>query len=169
MPSPIAGLVRDLWAEQAQPQDTIFTRSVWSLAQPVNGMRRELSHRATLIQNIGDWYAILQPHAQPIFELYASEGLSEESIWEWIIAEELELVYGLFDGHHQDHRARDPHRLIHNALDAALPFALSRYTSHYIKAPKVYGDENEISIELLGIDLYIDYYRSPFQPLEATP
>ena len=164
MPQNPPGRVRDLWDEYSNKQ-TVFTKSAWDFAV---SPQRELNHRATLIQNIGDFYHVLRPYAEPIFETYASSGFDEEDFWLWIIAEELELVYGLFDRHHQTRHEQDPHRMIHSALNSSLPHSLSRYTSHYIRAPKIYGESNLIELETWGIDLYIDYYQPPGQPLETV-
>lgn len=120
--------------------------------------------RATLIQCISELVAYLQPHLQPLVEKYAAQGAVYEDALQFVIAEELDLVYMLFDHHHSRHRRCTPYVHIYYELRSSLPLELSVVFSHYVSAPRVYND-SEIQIRLLRTDLYIGYVRNPLQPL----
>jgi hypothetical protein len=114
-------------------------------------------NRAILIQCIAEYVAYITPHLrQAITQIRPTFYNREKEILEWIIAEELELIYSLFViNHKHDHEVYD---LIHNKLNLILPRSLSVLTKEYIKAPIIYGDSNLISISITSLDLYIYYY-----------
>lgn len=80
---------------------------------------------------------------------------------EWIIAEEIELIYSLFSIKHEHNNG--VYLPIYNALNQVTKIPLSTIIGHYVKAPKIYNDHNQISIEIKHRDLYIEYYfnRAP--------
>jgi len=119
------------------------------------------THRATLIQDLKEYHGILKPYLDPLLQTHAyPEGLVEEDILKWIIAEEVELIYGLFCKTHMHNGM--PHMLIHSTLRMLLPIPLSNLTKSYIKAPKLYNTENLVNIQVIGRDLYIYYFASDF-------
>jgi len=116
-----------------------------------------LVRKARLIQSINEYLAIINPVLQQIIAFqYPYEMVNKEEIIKWIIAEELELIYCLFDKQHQHNKY--PHEFIHNQLTLALHVDLSIITSAYIKAPVLYLDYNTIEVKLICNDLYIDYF-----------
>lgn len=114
-------------------------------------------HRATLIQPISEYVALLQWHLEPILHAFISHGIGEEEVLAWIIAEELELVYGLFTQNH--HHNYYPYVAIHACLSGQV--SLSALTQIYIKAPKLYPDHNQIHLMMNQFDLIIEYYADP--------
>jgi hypothetical protein len=116
-------------------------------------------HRATLIQDIYEYKEILRPYLDPLMEPYTTHGISEESTLHWILAEELELIYGLFDESHEHNCF--PYVQIHNQLSGLLPYPLSVLTANYVRAPKLYNPESFINLELVGRDLHIKYFAPP--------
>lgn len=121
------------------------------------------NHKATLIQDITEYRAIVLPALTAVMPEFASYGLSEEDCFEWIVREEIERVFYLFDATHSHNHW--PKTLIHNRVDAQLREPLSRYTTHYLRAPRLYGENNVVLIEVVGPDLWIDYDRSVYQSL----
>ncbi|MNU19653.1 hypothetical protein D3C71_78860 [compost metagenome] len=112
-------------------------------------------HRATLIQEITEYRHLVVSLLTRVLPDYSYLGVSEEDCFEWIVREEIELVFGLFDpGHIHNER---PYSLIHNRVNAAAPVPLSRYTTHYLRAPALYGENNQVLIEVFHQDLWIDY------------
>lgn len=120
-------------------------------------------HRATLIQEITEYHDIVYRLLRDILPDHAYLGLSEEDCFKWIVREEIEEVYHLFDRQHIHGHAS--YSLIHNRVSAAAEQPLSRYTTHYIKAPQIFGENNIVHIDVIGPDLWIDYTRSVYQPL----
>ena len=117
-----------------------------------------LQHKATLIQDIQDYLVLLREHITPYFHPYQLTGFTEESAIEWIIAEEIELMYQLFDTNHR-HNA-EPYKAIHAQLSSVMD--LSGFTANYIKAPILYTD-NIIEVSIHSSDLHIMYFRDPFK------
>lgn len=113
-------------------------------------------HKATLIQGIEEYLYYLKPHLHSFLELYARSGINEEDVILWIIEEEIELIYGLFTLNHT--HSNRPHTYVHQSLNASLHITLSRLTTCYIKAPRIYDDNNQIEIKIINNDLYITYY-----------
>jgi hypothetical protein len=109
--------------------------------------------RAILIQDIQEFIHYIKPYFEPILEAYPAD---EEDIVKWIIAEEIEMTYNLFDINHIHNRR--PHINVRDYLDTSLPTGLSKVFSWYIKAPRIYSDHNEIEIVMRGRDLYIQYF-----------
>jgi len=121
-----------------------------------------VDHRATLIQEITEYHDIVYALLRQILPDHAYLGLSEEDCFKWIVREEIEEVYHLFDRQHI--HGHSSYSLIHNRVNAAAAQPLSRYTSHYIKAPRVFGENNIVHIDVVGPDLWIDYTRAVYQP-----
>lgn len=123
------------------------------------------NYNATLIQDAGELVAYLKgPLAFVLAKYHPSTYMSEKHVFEWIIREEIEVVYGLSCiGHIQ---RLDPYRKIRNKLDRALPVSLERLIPAHIKAPRIY--ENPfVQVDLhyadQVADLYIQYYRNGMQ------
>ena len=112
--------------------------------------------QATLIQSIREYSGVLKPALYQFLELYSSTGIDLESVLVWIIEEELELVYGLFTCEHI--HSLYPHAYVHGALNTILPYPSSVVFSHFIKAPRLYQDNNLITIQILNQDLYLKYH-----------
>jgi len=116
-----------------------------------------LVHRATLIQCITEYLGIIKPPLYHVlWKYYPTLKINESELIKWIIAEELELIYGLFDRTHQHNHI--PYGLIHNKLSLSMNVSLSVITAWYIKAPQVYEDNNTIDLKLTELDLFISYY-----------
>lgn len=125
---------------------------------------KRLYRNATLIQNISEFFHLVRPVATGLFEAHCKTGLDEESFWSWVLAEELEITYQLFESHHQMRRLELPYRDIYSNLVSLVP--LSQYLRQYVRVPQLFGDNNLVTLKLNGVDLYIHYYRYPFEPLE---
>lgn len=129
-------------------------------------MRKTPVVRATLIQSISELMTCWFPYLYPLVEKYAYEGAEYEDALKWIIAEELEIIYGLFDERHQPVRRSPPYHDIYCELRPALPLELSRYISYYVQAPRIYHEHNTVRLDLQGQDLYLYYFRSPYDPID---
>lgn len=121
--------------------------------------------RATLIQCISELQAYLRPPLEGLVAQHAFEGAVLEDALQWILAEELELIYGLFENRHQLRRQARPYNAIYSAVQQLLPVPLSRLVSHYVAAPRIYSDNNQIDLYLRGPDLFLHYYRHPYEVL----
>lgn len=124
-------------------------------------------HRATLILDIHELLLLMRQYLAPFLAPYIYGGLDEEALLKWIIEEEIETAHCLFVPNHIHNHY--PYQVLHAQLNQALPWPLHQYVSHYIKAPQLYGDNNEINITIkYDRDLYIEYltdlYMSPYQP-----
>jgi len=119
------------------------------------------NHKATLIQDITEYRALVMPALSAVLPEFANSGLDEESCFEWIVREQIERVFYLFDPNHLHNHW--PQTLIHNRVGAQLSQPLDRYTTHYLRAPQLYGENNIVLIEVVGPDLWIDYDRSVYQ------
>lgn len=120
--------------------------------------------QAKLIQDVGGFLAELQPQFGKIVERYKDKGLTQSSFLRWIITEELEVVYGLFDAMHA-------HSIIsfeqpYNELKFMLPFQLSMCFSHYIKAPKIYPDNNLVNVMMLPNNSFCICYTANLNKYE---
>jgi hypothetical protein len=116
------------------------------------------SYNATLIQDAAEFLNYINAPLAGILTKYPPNTyLTQHHVTEWIIREEIEVLYGLnVIGHNQ---RLDPHRKIHNKLDRALTVSLSSLFGYYIKAPRIY-DNPFIQVDLKhGTDLYIQFYR----------
>lgn len=120
------------------------------------------AYNATLIQDAGEMLAYLDPYLWPILEKFPpSTYRCAKEVYEWLIREEIECVYGL---NVIDHRSRlDPHRKIRNKLNRALPVHLEILIPAHIKVPRLY-DNPFVQVDLMqGTDLYIQYYQHGMQ------
>lgn len=127
--------------------------------------------RATLIQSISELQAVLHPHLMVALEQTDQPGLVYqapyeraqlyEQAFEWILAEELELIYGLFDERHQYNRHNPVLGTIYQLVREAVEIPLSTLVSHLVSAPIVY-DNNIVQLRVLAMDLYIVYSRDPY-------
>lgn len=120
--------------------------------------------RALLIQSVVELRDCLQPYLEPLVAQCVFAGAEYDSALQWILAEELELIYGLFDRRHEPVRRDPPYHQIYCQLRNSLPMDLSRYVSHYVAAPRIYYEQNWIDLELRGPDLHLFYYRNPYDP-----
>jgi len=119
--------------------------------------------RSILIQSIGEYLGLIKPYVINVvrsLHLPIHQKNIENNAIEWIIAEELELIYGIFvRGHeHNSHI----YSIIHNLTDRSMPISLSRVTARYIKAPQIYC-EYEVNLKLNSRDLILEY-QSKTQP-----
>lgn len=110
------------------------------------------NRRSILIQSIGEYLGIIKPF---VFSLLRNTNGNKSDAIKWIISEELELIYGLFEINHEHNHPL--YSKIHNQLDSKLPSSLSRITARYIQAPRIY-DNVSITVEITNIDLIIFYY-----------
>lgn len=111
--------------------------------------------RATLIQDISELRAALDPVLEPVSKRYLPYVVPELTLV-WIIAEEIQRIYGIST---QGHFASlVPLPQIHADLRSQLPIPLDVLISHYVKAPNLYGDAEIDKIEIrLHRDLYMHY------------
>lgn len=116
------------------------------------------SYNATLIQDAAEFLNYINaPLSGILMKYHPNTFISHNHVVEWIIREEIEVLYGL---NVLDHKQRaDPFRKIHNKLDRALSVSLSSLFGYYIKAPRIY-DNPFVQVDLkCGTDLYIQFYR----------
>jgi hypothetical protein len=110
---------------------------------------------ARLIQDIGNFVYLVLAAAQ----LSPAIGLIDErrfrELLKWIICEELELVYGLFDATHI-HNHPD-FQSIHN--DLATRLDLSRWFAAMVAVPEPPTNDNTVEVSLIGNDLTLTYTR----------
>jgi hypothetical protein len=115
--------------------------------------------RALLIQDSHDYLVILRHELGKLGDQITAEGLSEQSVLDWIVKESIERVYCLFTVNH-DSRCWMYRRIfdqVANEVD------LCKLIGQYIQVPKLFGD-CYIDLEIRGIDLYLWYfshYRTP--------
>ena len=112
--------------------------------------------KALLIQDVSDYISVLKNALQSLLWILERNALTAEDMIEWIIKEEIELVYSLST---DDQSQRQAARHVYDHVKNYLNGTLSIYTSTYIKAPRLYSDNRQISIKLVGRDLYLWYYR----------
>lgn len=119
-------------------------------------------HQATLIQDINEYLTLLEEYLTPLFEEHhALQGMSLEGVIQWIIEEELDIIYMLYTKGHA--HGLWPYHMFHAELDRRMRLSLSTYTGHYIRAPRLY-DDSDIKLYIRGRDLYIEYYCNPIMP-----
>lgn len=123
------------------------------------------NYNATLIQDAGELVAYLKGPLSFILQKFPPQSyLSEKYVFEWLIREEIELVYGLSCiGHNQ---RLDPYRKIRNKLDRSIPVSLEKLIPAHIKAPRIYENPFvQVDLHYVGevADLYIQYYRNGVQ------
>lgn len=120
-----------------------------------------LFRKATLIQDIQGYLDILKPLIARFIEPYLHLGLDEETIFQWIVEEEIERIYHLFTQNHEQRLM--PHSMIYNWVQSEVGktrnMELNRITTYFIKAPRLYSDNNIIDIKVDGRDLHIGFYR----------
>jgi hypothetical protein len=93
-------------------------------------------HKATLIQDIREFLDGIGSLVRYFMTEYHFQcGITEEDAIRWIIAEELELVYGLFAKGHIHNRI--PHADIHAQVNNHLSMPLSRYVTAHIRASSI--------------------------------
>lgn len=119
-------------------------------------------HKATLIQDIHDYLNIVRELYNPYLDAFIHTGIDEEYLITWIVSEELELIYGLFDTKHMHNSW--PAAQIHSLISSDL----STLTARYIKAPNLY-DNNIVTITIRNDDLYISFYRPSFGDIKIIP
>lgn len=116
--------------------------------------------RATLIQSLEEFWAALEPYLMPLVSQYQASGATTEDALRYVIAEELELVYLLFDVDHQSQRGRSPYAEIYAQLRSVMPGELSRVFTQWIVAPQIYAGELQVTLRIAGFDLYLMYWHS---------
>lgn len=115
--------------------------------------------KALLIQDIIDYASIILPIIQHYIRYVQPECYirSPEAVLEWIIREEIERTYYLFDTRHQRHLY--PYSAIAQYVKGQVPYDFSVLTGQYIKVPLLYGDNMHVEIWVKGRDLYISYNK----------
>ncbi len=106
---------------------------------------------AVLIQDIREFIAFIQP------VLITKPNISLNGFLNWVIAKELRYCYGLFDNARLQEQ-RTEYQELYNKLNSELEAPFSVVFAHYIKAPKIYLDYNEVKIRVVHGCLYIDYF-----------
>ena len=108
------------------------------------------------MQCIVDYSVIMLPYIRKaIRSLNLPFSLNEKEVLQWIIEEELELIYGIFTFGHLHNQY--PYERIHNLLELSVPAGLSRVTAAYIKGPKLYSTNN-VKVEITNFDLIMEYF-----------
>jgi hypothetical protein len=112
--------------------------------------------QAVFIQDISGFRAMVDPHLQLLVQPFLEVGVSLDAILYWVISEELWKVYQVaIVGHHPRQSFVTE---IYNRLTSRLANpTLHEVTRHFIKVPRIYGDQ-EVSIKLKRCDLTINYY-----------
>jgi hypothetical protein len=122
--------------------------------------------RVMVIQDVRELVNILTTAMGNITEHYQLAGHVMEDFIKWIIVEELENIHGLFDPSHQ--RNHLPYSHVHNVIATTLPApGLSAFVNHYCRVPRIYGDNNQISVQLNELDLVIIYHGLIPHPLTS--
>jgi hypothetical protein len=120
-----------------------------------------MHRQAVLIQDISGFRAMVDPQLQRLIEPFLELGLSLDAILLWTIREQLWKVYQLSVANHFPKQSFE--RELYNRLTVhCVDPRLSDITRHFIKVPRVYGDQ-ELSLELNRCDLIINYYL--YKPL----
>ena len=114
--------------------------------------------KMVLIQDISDVVYILSEHLDDVLPTFIDHGVNHDEAVEWIIREEIERVYCLFDERH--HYKHEPYRTIYSLLKNNLRQYYERLIPAYIKVPRLMGDESNIHIEIRSNDLYIWYTKN---------
>lgn len=115
-----------------------------------------MHRQAILIQDISGFRAMVDPFLSRLVEPYICVGLTLESVLLWIIREEIWKVYQLPIDRHTPRSGFEQgvyYQLIH-CLEHP---KLNDITGHFIKVPRIYGD-NTLTVELNNSDLSIYYY-----------
>jgi hypothetical protein len=137
--------------------DGLVLGSLYLHVKSCRDQEPEVFRQATLIQDIREFVAIIQP---PLLELFERDnvcfsGASVEDTMEWIIAHQIENCYGLsVQGHC---RRRSVYSALHDQIANALPYPVSLLVRQLIKVPLIYDDQF-VSLQLRGTDLYVFYY-----------
>lgn len=123
------------------------------------------NYNATLIQDVGELVAYLRPPLSFVLSKFHPDTyLGEKFVVEWVIREEIEVMYGLSCIGHRHNL--DPYRKIRNKLSRMIPVALEKLIPAHIKAPKIYDNpfvQVDLVLDANVADLYIQYYRNGMQ------
>jgi hypothetical protein len=138
-------------------QDELALGSLYLRIKSCRDQEPEVFRQATLIQDVREFVAVVLP---PLLEIFAQDdvcfsGASVEDTVQWIIAHQIEDCYGLSVQGHR--RERSVYSALHDQLANVLPFPISLPVRQLIKVPLIYDDQS-ISLELRGNDLYVFYY-----------
>lgn len=115
--------------------------------------------QALLIQDISEYLHTIR---KPLRVVIESAGLapsipSEEEAFVWLISNHLERVHLLeVKGHGSRLRFWE---MLEGNVNAAMNGELELTTSFWIRAPRVYGTNNQVAVQVRGFDLFIWYYR----------
>lgn len=120
-----------------------------------------LSKRATLIQTVPEYMFLLNEAINLLEPLLISSIDNRDSLIKWLVAEELELIYGIFvNGHIHN---KEVYNKIHNKLiiDKGTIYnqrTLSSITARCILVPELKNYDNKIDLDIQGNDIFISYY-----------
>lgn len=112
-------------------------------------------HRALLIQDIRELRALLGSAIHMATILQIAGGATPDSAFQWIIRQHVQETHLLYDRRHTDSKY---YQIVAGRVNRALAGALPTSLSAGIRVPRLYGDHNDVSVDLHGNDLYI-YYR----------
>ena len=116
------------------------------------------TQRAILIQDIRDYIIPLNKVLlETMSDEHAANGMTAEDALHWIIDHQIQELYNLFIS--RKFFNDWGYYCLYVEVCRKLPYTLARWTSHYIKAPNIYGDNCEIQTHLDGTDLIIKYTR----------
>lgn len=108
---------------------------------------------AKLIQDIGDFVYLVFVTSQLLPAIDQLDERRFRELLKWIICEELELIYGLFDSTHI-HNHPD-FQSAHNDLSTRLD--LSRWFVTMVAVPQLLTNDNTVEVSLIGNDLTLTY------------
>jgi hypothetical protein len=118
-----------------------------------------MTHRkVTLIQGIYEYYELLNPHIERSILNRQYFSVTPRQAFEWIILEAFERIYFLYTGKHNPND--DIFRQITTDVrwtTASSGIMLDEITGFYIKAPKLYDDNNFVDIQITERDILIGY------------
>lgn len=116
---------------------------------------------ATLIQDLSEFRVLVDPliaaaceQAQPREPWHPGE----EQVLLWLIREELEECYGLFDAYHIHNEPCGLYARDYVRRQMPQYISLSQWLCFWIKAPKIYADYNQVAVSIKNQDLFIEYH-----------
>lgn len=114
-----------------------------------------------LIHPLGGFIAELEPHFSRILERYQERGITRQDFVRWIIARQLEIVYGIYTTPHCAILTwfREPY----DALQNLLHFEVAQCFTDYFKNIEGYPVEADMSLLMMANDTIMVTYNY-YQP-----
>ena len=123
---------------------------------------------ALLVQDVSHLYHAISHVLNRALEYYQHEGVTEEDAFNWIVREEIEKIYHVFDDEHVKNRESQhlqTYRKIHESVTVGVDRLLSQWVAHLIKVPNLFNDPRTnfvVSIRIIHFqDIQIWYNKHP--------